>query len=104
MRGFFSSCGEECACDGTDRHGGGEETELACSGVKDGDGHGGDEDGEVEAEGANQKDHEKDCFEVGTMPDVAKAFGEAASGADGFVCWVKLVEAKERERDEYGGK
>ncbi len=72
--------------------------------MEGGDRHGGDEDGEVEAEGSDEKDHEQHGLEVGTAPDVAKAFGEAASGADCPVGEVELVGAEKAERAEHGGE
>src|SRR5215813_9028460 len=61
-------------------------------------------DWEVQSERADQKQHGKHGFQVGSIPHIAKTLGEAPLGSESSIPRMKLIEAKETQRAEHGSK
>src|SRR5262249_60905116 len=86
------------------RHNRSQESVLARSGVKHSGRHGRDEDWEVQSERADQKQHGKHGFQVGSIPHIAKTLGEAPLGSESSIPRMKLIDAKETQRAEHCSK
>src|SRR5262249_61586701 len=72
--------------------------------MKDADRHRCDKYREVQSERADQKQHDEHSFQVGSLPDIAKAVGEVSRRSESPILQMKFTYAKEAQRAEQGGK
>src|SRR5262249_54715502 len=72
--------------------------------MKDADRHRCDKYREVKAERADQTQHKEHSFQVGSIPDIAKAVGEVSRRSESPILQMKFTYAKEAQRAEQGGK
>src|SRR5262249_52567494 len=72
--------------------------------MKDADGHRCDKYREVQSERADQKQHDERGFQVGSLPDIAKAVGEVSARSKTRILQMKFTYAKEAQRAEQGSK
>src|SRR5262249_24114944 len=72
--------------------------------MKDADRHRCDKYREVQSERADQKQHDEHSFQVGSVPDIAKAVGQVSRRSESPILLMKFTYAKQAQRAEQGGK